>query len=138
MKMAAATEQDIDKETFEDFVANNYSNQRIVRDEEPEAAVDSLEEKNVIYIAFVVGDNLEKNPGTLNKNVLRVPLILERKGCFSFCLMLEEDKGQHVSGDYSHEVYRTTNHGFLHVVDCIGRGIPMMVCFHCLYIELLL
>ncbi|KAK1386186.1 Protein EXECUTER 1, chloroplastic [Heracleum sosnowskyi] len=126
MKVAAATEQDIAKERFEDFVANNGSNQRIVRDEEPEAAVDSLEEKNVIYIAFVVGDILEKNPGTLNKNILRVPLILERNGCFSFRLMLEEDKGQLVSGDYNHEVYRSTKHGFLHVVDCIGRGIPML------------
>lgn len=137
MKMAAASEKYIDKEAFEKFVAGNGSNQGVAHDEDPEAAVDSIEQKTVIYFDFVVGDILEKNTGTPNKKLLRVPSTLERKGRFSFCLMLEEDKEQHVSGDDSQEVYRTTNHCFLHLVDCIGRGIPMKVCFHCLYTELL-
>ncbi|XP_074352163.1 protein EXECUTER 1, chloroplastic-like [Apium graveolens] len=89
------------------------------------AAADLLVEKAVVFIDFTAGDAVEEIPHTCNEKVLRVPATLERKECFSFCLTLEEDRDQHVSGDHNHEVYRTTHHDFFKFVDLVGRGTPI-------------
>lgn len=134
-KFEAASGKYIDKEAAKNFVAEHLSNQQVVRDVGTDVAVDSLEEKTVVYNIFAVGDIEDKVTRTLDNKVLRVPGTLERKDCFSFCLTLDKGKDQHFSDD-NREVYRTTDLNSLHLADCIGRGIPIKVCLDCLLIEL--
>ncbi|XP_017238528.2 protein EXECUTER 1, chloroplastic [Daucus carota subsp. sativus] len=89
------------------------------------AAVDSLVEKAAVCSGFVVGDIVEKVPGTHNKKVVRVPATFERKESFLFCLTLEGDQDQDVYDDNDHEVYRTTHHDYFKFVEFIGIGTPM-------------
>nr|XP_017221402.1 PREDICTED: protein EXECUTER 1, chloroplastic-like [Daucus carota subsp. sativus] len=123
-KFEAASGKYIDKEAAKNFVAEHLSNQQVVRDVGTDVAVDSLEEKTVVYNIFAVGDIEDKVTRTLDNKVLRVPGTLERKDCFSFCLTLDKGKDQHFSDD-NREVYRTTDLNSLHLADCIGRGIPI-------------
>ncbi|KAK1385283.1 hypothetical protein POM88_023018 [Heracleum sosnowskyi] len=111
-----------DSDKLKNFLAQFRLYKEVERDKATKALVDSLEEKTAYYTTYAVGDIVEK-PTTLDKNLLRVPAVLERKGCASFSLTLEEDKESHVSGEHSPEDYCTTDHGLFDLIDCMARGI---------------
>ncbi|KAK1386182.1 Protein EXECUTER 1, chloroplastic [Heracleum sosnowskyi] len=111
-----------ESDEFRNFWAKFGKNYEVGRGEATEAAVHTLEEKTAYFSHFAVGDIVEKST-TPHKDVLRVPAVLERKGCASFSLTLEEDTDSHVSGGYNPEDYYTTDHGVFDLVDCMARGI---------------
>ncbi|KAL8116863.1 hypothetical protein AgCh_023152 [Apium graveolens] len=120
-RLAASQGKDRDPDKCKNLLAQFGVNLVVERDEATEASVDSLEEKTAYHTTYAVGDIVEK-PTTPDKYLLRVPAVLERKGCASFSLALEE-KDSHVSGDRSPEDYCTTDHGLFDFIDCIARGI---------------
>ncbi|KAK1402081.1 hypothetical protein POM88_001686 [Heracleum sosnowskyi] len=77
--------------------------------------------QNVIWIEFVIGSFKETNARKVEKEVHRVPAVLERKGCFSFCLTVEEDK-DHQFGDNILEGYRTVDHCTFDVAESLATG----------------
>ncbi|KAK1386183.1 hypothetical protein POM88_023918 [Heracleum sosnowskyi] len=119
-RLAASEGKDPALDQLNNLLAQFGLNEEVERDEATEASVDSLEEKTAYYTTYAVGDIVEK-PTTLDKNMLRVPAVLERKGCASFSLTVEEDKDSHVS--HSPEDYCTTDHGLFDLIDCMARGI---------------
>ncbi|KAK1402091.1 hypothetical protein POM88_001696 [Heracleum sosnowskyi] len=78
-------------------------------------------DQTVIWIDFAIGSLKENNTKKLEKDLLHVPCMLERKGYFSFCLTVEEDKDLAV-GDNILEGYRTVDHAIFDNVECIGKG----------------
>ncbi|KAL8116974.1 protein EXECUTER 1, chloroplastic-like [Apium graveolens] len=120
-RLAASQGKDSDPDKCKNLFAQYGVNLVVERDEATEASVNSLEEKTAYHNTYAVGDIVEK-PTTPDKNLLRVPAVLERKGCASFSQALEE-KDSHVSGDRCPEDYCTTDHGLFDFIDCVARGI---------------
>lgn len=102
------------------------------------AATDSgsgdLDGKAIFGIEFAVGkfkkkikkykktelNKKKKNTGKLESLSCRVPAVLERNGCFSFCVTVE-DKDQQC-GENILEGYRAIDHVILDIADSMGKG----------------
>ncbi|KAK1402085.1 hypothetical protein POM88_001690 [Heracleum sosnowskyi] len=82
--------------------------------------------KTAIWIDFAIGnfkDKNEKDSTEMENELRRVPAALQRKGCFSFCLTVEEDEEQQ-SGKKILKEYRAIDHVILDIADCLGKGEP--------------
>lgn len=92
-------------------------------------------EKAIVCLEFSVGvfkrrpkkyQKTERNKKKKNMEKLetvsgRVPAVLERRGCSSFCVTVEEDKGQQV-GENIPEGYRAVDHVILDIAESMGKG----------------
>lgn len=93
-------------------------------------------DQTVIWIDFAIGSLKENNTRKLEEELLKVPGMLERKGYFSFCLTVEEDRDLPF-GENILKGYHTVDHAIFDHVDCIGRGNSKKVNSHCLHSLLL-
>ncbi|KAK1402083.1 hypothetical protein POM88_001688 [Heracleum sosnowskyi] len=123
MKLAAASgKNDVNKETFKKMMSKCQINhvQTKAATSSPSSDLDS-KDQTVVWIGFGVGNFKQKNTGELKKELLQVPATLKRKGCFRFCLTVEEDTDKQVA-DCILEQYRTIDHVIFDKVDFIGSG----------------
>lgn len=129
-RYSVALGKDGNIETFRDMFVKSGMDKLFKGSEAKEVPEVLGVDKSLIRHTFAVGSivdkvngKLENDNGKLENDFLRVPATMERIGCFSFSLSVDENKDQQVSGDYSLEDYRTLDHDILDHVDCAGRGI---------------
>lgn len=97
-------------------------------------------EPSQVAVNVVVGGLMQNvSTGAANKNLIRVPARLEKRGRLSFSFSVEKDEKKKVNAKGKTPLNKKAKHGIDHVMfdmaKFIGRGkIPMKVGFKCLHV----